>query len=170
MTKLTTFTTVEELASAIARELYAIHISNLSLSIQTSANEVAPKNDVVKSIANAHHPKDKELILQITNQLHKYGIPEHILGYNYIRYGLYLCYKGESTLTPIVKVFYPDIAKHFETAPNRVERAIRHAIHVANASGSEIFKEKFPNGAPSNKFFISALIDELIVKNSDASA
>ena len=68
----------------------------------------------------------------------------------------------------ITKILYPTIAKHFQTTPSRVERAIRHAIEVAWSRGRmETLEELFGytvntgKGKPTNSEFIALISDRI---------
>ena len=65
----------------------------------------------------------QELLLAI-------GFPQHVYGYNYVMYSLELILENPEILHHITKELYPQIAKHFDSTPARVERAIRTAIHI----------------------------------------
>ena len=103
-----------------------------------------------------------------TRMLHELGVPAHIKGYNYLRECIIMAYKEPDVLNCITKVLYPTIAKHHDSTPSRVERAIRHAIEVAWSRGdiqtltyyfgSTVDKFK---GKPTNSEFIALLADRL---------
>lgn len=62
------------------------------------------------------------------------GIPPHISGYHYIREAIKIAILQPKCMNKITKELYPSVAKKFKTTPSKVERAIRHALTVANAS------------------------------------
>ena len=71
-------------------------------------------------------------------------------------------------LNSITKVLYPTVAKHFQTTPSRVERAIRHAIEVAWDRGDvDVLSSYFgytiqsSRGKPTNSEFIAMIADKL---------
>lgn len=170
MSKLLTSATVDELAEAIAEKLFELQLFNANLSTPPSNFEDASTtNDNSQTSDASQHSRqaaDNELIFQIENQLQKLGIPQHIYGYSYLRYGIYIGYKTPSVQKAFVRTFYPAIAEHFSTTTSRVERAIRHAIYISSVSGSETFASMFPYDKPTNKHFVSALINDLIMSNS----
>lgn len=68
----------------------------------------------------------------------------------------------------VTKVLYPTVAKHFQTTPSRVERAIRHAIEVAWDRGDvDVLSSYFgytiqsSRGKPTNSEFIAMIADKL---------
>lgn len=62
------------------------------------------------------------------------GIPPHILGYHYVREAIKIAIYSPKSMSKITKELYPSVAKKFKTTPSKVERAIRHALYVANTS------------------------------------
>jgi two-component system response regulator (stage 0 sporulation protein A) len=76
-----------------------------------------------------------------------------------------------SILNSITKTLYPEIAIKYQTTPNRVERAIRHAIETAwERSDLETINKMFrytirnDKGKPTNSEFIALLSDKLRLK------
>ena len=74
-------------------------------------------------------------------------------------------------LNSITKVLYPTIAKHYQTTPSRVERAIRHAIEVAWSRGKmDTIDELFGytinmgKGKPTNSEFIALIADKIRIE------
>lgn len=109
--------------------------------------------------------------LEITNLLHELGVPAHIRGYQYLRYAIALVIKDITILNSITKALYPEIAIKFDTTPNRVERAIRHAIETSwERSELEVINRIFrytvrnDRGKPTNSEFIALLADKLRLK------
>ena len=72
---------------------------------------------------------------EVTAVIHEVGVPAHIKGYQYIRDGIIMTVREPEIINGVTKVLYPAIAKKNGTTASRVERAIRHAIEVAWASG-----------------------------------
>lgn len=60
------------------------------------------------------------------------GVPAGILGFNYIADAVE-CIDEHGNEISITKHLYPTIAKKNNTAPSKVERAIRHAFEVARS-------------------------------------
>lgn len=69
--------------------------------------------------------------LNVTTIIQNLGIPAHMLGYVYLREAILLAVDNPAIIHMVTKELYPAIAKHFDTTPSRVERAIRHAIELA---------------------------------------
>lgn len=92
------------------------------------------------------------------------GIPAHLYGYGFIIYALELIMLDPDLLHHVTKGLYIDVAKKFKTNPSRVERAIRHAIHVAWLHGdidfiNHIFQSSIrqDKGVPTNTMFLARL-------------
>ena len=101
------------------------------------------------------------------------GIPAHIKGYQYLRYGIKMVIEDPDVINRITKELYPSIAKHFGTSASKVERAIRHAIEVAwNRGRVETLNKAFgcrvctPEDKPTNGEFIAMLADKLSLERS----
>jgi len=122
------------------------------------------------------NPRKHDLELEITELLHELGVPAHIRGYQYLRYAIELVIKDVTILNSITKTLYPEIAIKFDTTPNRVERAIRHAIETSWArSELEVINRLFrytvrnDKGKPTNSEFIAMLADKLRLKLKNES-
>ena len=116
-------------------------------------------------------PPKADLEVEITNLLHELGVPAHIRGYQYLRYAIALVIEDITILNSITKSLYPEIAIRFETTPNRVERAIRHAIETSwERCELEVINRLFrytvrnDKGKPTNSEFIAMLGDKLRLK------
>lgn len=112
-----------------------------------------------------------DLEIEITGMLHEIGVPAHIKGYQYLRCAIAMVVEDMSILNSITKTLYPEIAIRYETTPNRVERAIRHAIETAwERSDVEVINKLFrytirnDRGKPTNSEFVAMLADKLRLK------
>lgn len=64
------------------------------------------------------------------------GVPPHVRGYKYLRRAILLVVSRPEFLEAVTKELYPAIAAHYRSTPQRVERAIRHAIQCAYERGA----------------------------------
>ena len=135
-------------------------------SLETRILEVM---DVRKSHAS---DKQSRLAIEVSDMLHKLGVPSHIRGYEYLRDGVLMIYNNPSMVHKITKEIYPDLAVKYDTTTPRVERAIRHAIEVSWARGDYKLMEKyfgnsidFEKSKPTNSEFIVTLTDRLRLDN-----
>lgn len=98
------------------------------------------------------------------------GIPAHIKGYQFLRYGIKMVVEQPDVINRITKELYPSIARHFGTSASKVERAIRHAIEVAwNRGRVDTLNRAFgcrvctPEDKPTNGEFIAMIADKIAV-------
>lgn len=95
-------------------------------------------------------------------------MPAHIKGYQYIRDAITMVIEDMDAINSITKILYPTVAKHYNTTPSRVERAIRHAIEVAWDRGNpDVLNDLFgytilsSKGKPTNSEFIAMIADKI---------
>jgi two-component system response regulator (stage 0 sporulation protein A) len=115
---------------------------------------------------------DVDLATQVTEIIHRIGVPAHIKGYNYLRTAIMMTVEDEELINAVTKILYPTVAKKYSTTSSRVERAIRHAIEVAWDRGDlEILNKYFgytiqnDRGKPTNSEFIAMIADNVRLKN-----
>lgn len=102
-----------------------------------------------------------------TEMLQELGMPAHILGYDYVRYGIALaCFDG--TMFAVTKKFYPTVASKYNTTGSKVERAIRHAIDTTWDRGNPDILDNYfgysispVKGKPTNSEFIAKIVDKI---------
>jgi len=112
--------------------------------------------------------QQRDLDILITKIIHEVGVPAHIKGYGFLREAIALVYRDIDMLGAITKRLYPGLAKTYNTTPNRVERAIRHAIEVAwNRGNVDALTKLFgytvsmQKSKPTNSEFIAMIADKL---------
>ena len=94
----------------------------------------------------------------VTGIIRDAGIPAHIKGYRFLRSAILLTVEDISVIGAVTKELYPRIARIHGTTPNRVERAIRHAIDVAWEKGRSGMRK------PTNSEFIAMTADNIRVR------
>lgn len=126
------------------------------------------KNNIYKTAIDSESCKINDLEIDITNIIRKVGVPAHIKGYQYLKYGIAMVVENMDILSAITKELYPAIAKKNNATPTRVERGIRHAIEVAWNRGeidtiNSLFGYTVHNnkGKPTNSEFIALIADKL---------
>jgi len=104
----------------------------------------------------------------ISRRLTELGVPAHYKGYRYLRDGISLVVYHADLLDRVTKGLYPIIAKRNRTSPEKVERAMRHAIETAWSRGDvEVLHRMFGysvdanRGRPTNSSFIAKLADHI---------
>ncbi len=122
----------------------------------------------ISAYESSSHYMERNLERDVTHIIHEIGVPAHIKGYQYLRDAIILSVNDQEMLNSITKILYPTIAKHHQTTPSRVERAIRHAIEVAWSRGKmdtidELFGYTVSNGKgkPTNSEFIALIADKI---------
>ncbi len=140
--------------------ILAKRIGNLTKTTSTKA-----KDNVNAMTGN------NELQVIVSDIMHQIGVPAHIKGYQYLREAIILSINDSDMIESVTKYLYPTVAKHFNTTPSRVERAIRHAIEVAWDRGDvdvlcSYFGYTIQNqrGKPTNSEFIAMISDRLKLK------
>ena len=130
----------------------------------------AYKNQIMNGIQYAQEPSDLES--QVTEIIHRIGVPAHIKGYQYLRTAIMMNIEDNDLINAVTKVLYPAVAKKYQTTSSRVERAIRHAIEVAWDRGdidtlNAFFGYTIQNerGKPTNSEFIAMIADNMRLKN-----
>lgn len=125
----------------------------------------------LKAVENNMPSREHSLECHVTNIIHEIGVPAHIKGYQYLRDAIMMSVEDMDMLNSITKVLYPTIAKHYQTTPSRVERAIRHAIEVAWSRGKmDTIDELFGytinmgKGKPTNSEFIALIADKIRIE------
>ena len=104
---------------------------------------------------------------QISIILKELGIAPNIKGYTYLKSAILYVFEQDDKLNLLMtKNVYPKIAKIYNTTPQRVERAIRHAIESAWNKGNLDTLEKYfysctspKRGKPTNSEFIYTIVD-----------
>ncbi len=117
---------------------------------------------------STYDAKVKDVETNITMYIQQLGVPAHIKGYQYIRDAIGMVIEDMDAINSITKILYPTVAKHYNTTPSRVERAIRHAIEVAWDRGNpDVLNDFFgytivsSKGKPTNSEFIAMIADKI---------
>ena len=105
---------------------------------------------------------------KISNILKSLGIPVKLSGYRYISTAIEMVIQDETFLDSVTKLLYPEVAKQHHSTPQRVEKAIRHAIEVAWTTNKDNlslpdFKQCVCVGKkrPTNSEFIAVISKQL---------
>ena len=96
-------------------------------------NEIIQKHEVADG--TAIKKSTDEQIRELINTL---GFSFESKGYEYLVYIIKLGLNDINNITPIVRKGYPNVARNFQTSPNKVEHAIRTAIYRAFCRNREI--------------------------------
>lgn len=107
---------------------------------------------------------------RISKILNNLGVPANVLGYRYLRDAIRLVVANDGILMPITKELYPAVAKINNTTASRVERAIRHAIEIADCNLYECNYKFYRNshtGKPTNSNFIATIANDITMNYAD---
>lgn len=106
----------------------------------------------------------KETEIVISEHLTNIGIPSGLSGYRYLLSAIRKVIEDESILDGITKILYPEIARLHNSTPQRVEKAIRHAIKTTWDNSSSLlhldeyhFYIKKGRNYPTNSQFIAEI-------------
>ncbi len=111
----------------------------------------------------------KRAIISILDSL---GANKSYTGYDYVVHGLMLMLEDKESVTCITKSLYIDIAKHYNTTWNCVEKNIRTVVRsVWNTMNTDllkiIFKKSGREKKPTNKEFFKYMYDYIIEMDSE---
>ena len=104
---------------------------------------------------------------QVTELLHKIGIPAHFKGYNYLRDAVMVVMEEDGLFGgSLTKELYPRLAEKYNTTPGGVEAAIRNAVITAWEHGNRAYLEELTGRTskgrfPTNSLIIAKLADQL---------
>ena len=122
--------------------------------------------------SNREHDRIYQKLDEIISiRLNEIGIPVRLKGYNYMITAVKEVLGNDGKLEAVTKVLYPDVARKHGSTPQRVEKAIRHAIEVAWMidENNPIHKEfKYIMGVgkerPTNSELIAKLTQDVRLK------
>ena len=107
----------------------------------------------------------------ISKRLDEIGVPMRLKGYRYMITAVKEVLSDDGKLESVTKILYPDVARKHNSTPQRVEKAIRHAIEVAWITEEEnpIHKEfhymmSTGKERPTNSEFIAKLTQDVRMK------
>ena len=103
----------------------------------------------------------KRIVISILDSL---GASKSYTGYDYVVYGIQLMLEDKECVTCITKSLYLDIARHYNTTWNCVEKNIRTVVNAIWDSGNAELREKVfgrskKKKRPTNKEFFKYLYD-----------
>ena len=138
-----------------------------AVSCGTSNKFVIPSRSV-EDTENLNSNRELDVEVEVTNLIHKVGIPANINGHQYLREAILRVIEDRGLITGVTKELYPDIAKKYKTTGAKVERSIRHAIEVCWLRGRiDVLESTFgysinpERGKPTNSEFIAMVADKI---------
>jgi|AGTN01.2.fsa_nt_gi Response regulator of citrate/malate metabolism len=117
----------------------------------------------LRDISRTSDPRDI-----ITRHIKKVGITANVKGYYYLRDAILLVHDDFDLMSRLTTGLYVTVAEKYHSTPQRVERAMRHAIETAwNRGDIRVLEDFFGytihdnKGKPTNGEFIAMLADKL---------
>ncbi len=103
---------------------------------------------------------------EIGELLEQLGLARKEKGFERLSYAIAVTAKEFERAGSVTKLLYPDLAKHFQTTPEKIERSIRHLIEKSWEKGEKTrFEELFgyhrdnSEIRPTNSEYIAILAD-----------
>lgn len=93
---------------------------------------------------------------EIGELLEQLGLSRKEKGFERLSYAIAVTAKEFERAGSVTKLLYPDLAKHFQTTPEKIERSLRHLIEKSwekDRDNSEI--------RPTNSEYIAILADSI---------
>lgn len=123
------------------------------------------ESDGMRSFGSKTEPDASQIV---TTHIKKVGITANIKGYHYLRDAILLVHNDFDLMSHLTNGLYMTVAQKHNSTPQRVERAMRHAIETAwNRGNLEVLQDFFgytildTKGKPTNGEFIAMLADKL---------
>jgi two-component system response regulator (stage 0 sporulation protein A) len=139
----------------------------------TQVSEPPPAN--VGLLRGTRRSNATSLEMQITQLLHRLGMPAHMKGYLYLRDAVQMVLEDDRLLAGgLTKRLYPMVAEKYQSSPGGVEAAIRNALTAWWERGNrELFQTlTSTNGVrhgkiPTNSAMIAELADQIRFDNRE---
>ena len=120
----------------------------------------------IREVAASGQNAGRDYEQKVRSALTSIGILPNLNGRQYLEEAIRRVLMDRSVLRGITKILYPDLAKHFGTTPDCIERSIRSAVDKAWKRGDPETRHREFHGAldrftasPSNAKFISAMAE-----------
>ena len=159
--------------SAFANEAVAHSVSLLG--VEDYMIKPCGMNELILRIREAAFSKRKAnhgYDALIRRALSTAGILPNLNGRQYLEEALRRVLQDRGVMRGITKILYPDLAKHFGTTPDCIERSIRSAVDKAWKRGNPLERHRDFDGAldcfrssPSNAKFIMAMADYIVMES-----
>jgi two-component system response regulator (stage 0 sporulation protein A) len=143
----------EELFAAVLKELRFLRNEIAELKTIVAPEHAAP-------VVNFYKESD-DMDSKISALFLELKLPVHLKGHGFLKEAIKRVYNDFNLFGCFTTILYPEIAVKFNTAPNRVERGIRHAIETSWSKNKShpIYRNHIKN-KPTNSEFIALLADK----------
>lgn len=105
---------------------------------------------------------------EIEELLEQLGLTRQEKGFERLSYAIAVTAREFERAGSVTKLLYPDLAKHFQTTPEKIERSLRHLIEKSWEKGEkERFEDLFgyhrdnSEIRPTNSEYIAILADRI---------
>lgn len=105
---------------------------------------------------------------EIGELLEQLGLARKEKGFERLSYAIAVTAQEFERAGSVTKLLYPDLAKHFQTTPEKIERSLRHLIEKSWEKGEKTrFEELFgyhrdnSENRPTNSEYIAILADSI---------
>lgn len=105
---------------------------------------------------------------EIGELLEQLGLARKEKGFERLSYAIAVTAQEFERAGSVTKLLYPDLAKHFQTTPEKIERSLRHLIEKSWEKGEKTrFEELFgyhrdnSEVRPTNSEYIAILADRI---------
>ena len=126
------------------------------------------KAEILRLMGEGNRDTPADMEAEIIKVLLELGMPQHILGYQYIVEAIRLAVEDGKIINRITDGLYPAVARACGSTASRVERSIRHAIEITWDRGDlDVMAAYFGNsispakGKPTNSEFIARIANHI---------
>lgn len=127
--------------------------------------ELMEHDKIITPVNERLEPRADDIV---TRHIKQVGITANIKGYHYLRDAILMVHDDFDLMSHLTNGLYATVADKYNSTPQRVERAMRHAIETAwNRGNIKVLEEFFgytildTKGKPTNGEFIAMLADKL---------
>lgn len=122
----------------------------------------------IRSLTSKEDVKKTNIEVEVVGLLYEMGVPPHMAGYRYLREAIILNAQNRVRDLFSVKRIYQDVAEHFSTTPQKVERCIRNSIEKAWLRNNHDvldsllgYNDSDISNKPSNAEFIATMTEKI---------
>ena len=103
---------------------------------------------------------------EVSNLIRSLGISCNLIGYEYCRAAILLCYNDKKFLRSMSDL-YKFLGEKYSCTPNSIERAIYNAIKKAKKIQNSNFISMWPSKRPSVHEFLATIVDDLKLAHNE---
>ncbi len=152
-------------ASSLGADYYIMKPFDIPTLLER-VRQIADPGSVVSTFQQER--RRQQIERHVAEQLSVLGVPPHFKGYTYLKDAVTLVALDPDLLGHVTTKLYPAVARMRKSTPEKVERAIRHAIESTWVRGNlDSIERMFSycidanKGKPTNSSFIARLADQV---------